>query len=256
MSSSSLVDKVAIVTGSAGGLGKVISQHLLIAGAQVVLCDMNETVLEATFNELQTSGKCIAVKVDVSSSSSIQELFEKTISNFGKIDILINNAGIMDRFDGAADCEEDLWNRVLAINLTGPFLTTKLAVKHYLDKNTPGVILNICSLGGVLGHRAGAAYTASKHGLVGLTKNTAAAYANKKIRCNAICPGGMQTNISAAMANGFNQEGFAIVQKCLATNPGICDLNQMANLAVFLCDSESGVLNGAIINADMGWSAS
>lgn len=253
--SSSVADKVAIVTGSAGGLGKVISQHLLVAGAHVVLCDMNETALETTYNELKAFGKCFFIKVDVSSSSSVQELFEKTIETYGKIDILVNNAGIMDKFDGAADCEESLWNRVLAINLTGSFLTTKLAVKHFLSTNNPGTILNICSLGGLLGHRAGAAYTASKHGLVGLTKNTAAAYASNKIRCNAICPGGMQTNIGVAMANGVNQAGYAILQKCLVNNPGICDLDEMANLAVFLCGTESGVLNGAIINADMGWSA-
>jgi len=161
----------------------------------------------------------------------------------------------MDKFDGAADCEESLWNRVLGINLTGPYLMTKLAVNHFLERNSPGVILNICSLGGVFGHRSGAAYTASKHGLVGLTKNTAAAYANNKIRCNAICPGGMQTNIGVAMAGGVNQAGYAILQKCLASNPGLCDLDEMANLAVFLCGSGSGVLNGAVINADMGWSA-
>jgi NAD(P)-dependent dehydrogenase (short-subunit alcohol dehydrogenase family) len=253
--SSSLDGKVAIVTGSAGGLGKVIAQHLLLAGAQVVLCDVNETALEATYNELKTHGKCITIKVDVSSSSSVQELFEKTISQLGKIDILVNNAGIMDKFDGAADCEEDLWNRVLAINLTGPYMTTKLAVKHFLARNSPGTILNICSLGGLLGHRAGAAYTASKHGLVGLTKNTAAAYVANNIRCNGICPGAMTTNIGSALANGVNQAGYAIVGKSLANNPGICDLDQMANLAVFLCGPDSGVLNGAVINADMGWSA-
>jgi NAD(P)-dependent dehydrogenase (short-subunit alcohol dehydrogenase family) len=246
---------VAIVTGSADGLGKVIAKHLVLAGAHVVLCDLNETTLETTYNELKTYGKCITIKLDVSSSSSVHELFQKTISCLGKIDILINNAGIMDKFDGAADCEENLWNQVLAVNLTGPYLTTKLAVKHFLARNSPGTILNICSLGGILGHRAGAAYTASKHGLVGLTKNTAAAYAANQIRCNAICPGSMRTNIGIALANGINQSGWAIVEKSLATNPGFCDLDQMAKLAMFLCGPESGVLNGDIINADMGWSA-
>ncbi|UJR17247.1 hypothetical protein I4U23_004142 [Adineta vaga] len=253
--SSSFNGKVVIVTGSASGLGKVISQHLLIAGAHVVLCDVNEAALEAAYNELKEHGTCTAIKTDVSSSSSIQELFEKTIAHFGKVDILVNNAGIMDKLDGAADCEEDLWNRVLAINLTGPYLTTKLAIKHFLARNSPGVIVNICSLGGILGHRAGAAYTASKHGLVGLTKNTAAAYGNNQIRCNGICPGAMETNISVALANGFHQQGMAILQKALATNPGLCNLDEMAKLVVFLCSQDSNVLNGAIINADMGWSA-
>ena len=253
--STSLNGKVAIITGSAGGLGKVIARHFLLAGASVVLSDVNETTLETTYNELKTHGNCITIKADVSSSSSNQELFDKTISHFGKVDILVNNAGIMDLCGGAADCEEALWNRVLAINLTGPYLTTKLAVKHFLTQNSPGTILNISSLGGVLGHRAGAAYTASKHGLVGLTKNTAAAYASNKIRCNAICPGAMSTNIMSEIYGAINQSGMAIVQKTCATNPGLCDLDEMAKLAVFLCGSESGVLNGAIINADMGWSA-
>jgi NAD(P)-dependent dehydrogenase (short-subunit alcohol dehydrogenase family) len=250
-----MAEKVAIVTGSAGGLGKVISQHLLQAGAHVVLCDISETTLEATYNELKDYGKCISIKLDVSSSSSVQELFEKTIDHFGKIDILINNAGIMDKLDGAADCEESLWNRVLAVNLTGPYLTTKLAVKQFLTQNSSGVILNIGSLGGVLGHRAGVAYTSSKHGLIGLTKNTAVAYATNKIRCNVICPGPMQTNISIAMAGGVNQAGYQILEKVLPSSPGMCDLDQIANLAVFLCGPESSVLNGAVINADLGWSA-
>lgn len=253
--SPSLDGKVAIVTGSAGGLGKVIGQHFLLAGAHVVLSDVNETALEATYNELKAHGKCIHIKSDVSSSSSVQQLFEETIHHFGKIDILVNNAGIMDKCDGAADCEEDFWNRVLAVNLTGPYLTIKLAVNHFLARNSPGTILNICSLAGILGHRGGAAYTASKHGLVGLTKNTAAAYAANKIRCNGICPGGMVTNIMSGLRDRINQSGWAIVQKTFANSPGICDLDQMANLAVFLCGPDSGVLNGAIINADMGWSA-
>lgn len=251
--STSLDGKVAIVTGSAGGLGKIISQHLILAGVHVVLCDINETTLEATYNELKSHGQCLHITVDVSSSSSIQELFEKSIQHFGKIDVLINNAGIMDRLDGAADCDEDLWNRVLAINLTGPFLTTKVAVKHFLAEKIPGTIVNIASIGGVQGHRAGAAYTASKHGLVGLTKNTAAAYGANGIRCNAICPGPMLTNVSSALANGMNQSGFLIVEKSLATLPGMCDVDHMAKVVLFLCRTDSSVLNGTIINADMGW---
>lgn len=253
--SSLLNGKVAIVTGSAGGLGKVIAKHLLVAGAHVVLSDTNETNLAATYHELQCHGKCMHVKSDVSSVSSIEELFKQTIHHFGKIDILVNNAGIMDRCDGAADCDEDLWNRVIAVNLTGPYLTTKLAVKHFLERDNDGAIVNICSLGGLLGHRAGAAYTVSKHGLVGLTKNTAAAYGTKKVRCNGICPGAMATSVMNELRDKINPSGWQIVQKSLATNPGVCDLDQMAKLVVFLCGSESGVLNGAIINADMGWSA-
>lgn len=253
--SNSLEGKVALVTGSAGGLGKIIAQHLLATGAHVILSDMNETNLNATHNELQSHGKCIRIKADVSSSSSVQELFEQTVHNFGEIDILVNNAGIMDRCEGAADCDEDLWNRVLAVDLTGPYLATKLAVKHFLERDSAGTIVNICSLGGLFGHRAGAAYTASKHGLVGLTKNTAAAYGDKNIRCNAICPGAMATNVMSELRDKIHQPGWQIVQKSLATNPGICNLDQMANLVVFLCRPESGVLNGTIINPDMGWSA-
>ena len=216
---------------------------------------MNETNLSATYKELQSHGKCISIRSDVSSSSSVQNLFEETVRHFGKVDILVNNAGIMDRCAGAADCDEDLWNRVLAVNLTGPYLTTQLAVKHFLERDSAGAIVNICSLGGLFGHRAGAAYTASKHGLVGLTKNTAAAYGTKKIRCNGICPGAMATNVMSELRDKINQPGWQVVQKSLATNPGICDLDQMANLVIFLCGTGSGVLNGAIINADMGWSA-
>jgi hypothetical protein len=117
------------------------------------------------------------------------------IERHSTLDVLVNNAGIMDRFLPAAETPDELWERVLKVNLTGPFLATKRAIGPMLEGGS-GVIVNIASVSGLRGGAAGAAYTASKHGLIGLTKNTAANFATEGIRCVAICPGGVDTGIS------------------------------------------------------------
>lgn len=120
----------------------------------------------------------------------------------------------MDRMDPAGDVDRKLWDRVIAINLTAPAMVSKQAVNMFLKHDTKGVIVNIASVAGTRGFAAGAAYTASKHGVIGLTKNTAAYYSFKGIRCNAILAGGMQTNIASAFAQGgVNMEGLGTMRK-------------------------------------------
>ncbi|KAJ5924335.1 hypothetical protein N7466_008522 [Penicillium verhagenii] len=253
-----LVGKTCLVTGGAGGLGKAIATKYLEAGANVVICDINEDRLQQTSAELSTKGPFKAIKTDITSQSEVEALFEQIIQEFGKIDVLVNNAGIMDRFDGAADLDPELWNRVIAINLTAPFLLSKLAVRNMLEQEKPqGRIINIVSIAGKAGGAAGAAYTASKHGVVGLTKNTAAFYGDKGIRCNALMMGAMNTNIADAMRSGCNMEGMKRCTSALqAIGLPFCDLEDAAELSLYLAGGKGfGIVNGGCISADNGWSA-
>jgi len=191
--------------------------------------------------------------------SVTREEVNEAIKKFGQVDILVNNAGIMDRLDPAGDLDKRLWDKVIAVNLTGPYILTKLAVNHFLERSKTGgdrgAILNIGSVATVKGAAAGIAYTASKHGLLGITKNTAAFYATEGIRCNILLPGGMSTNIGDAFANGKNEKGWAILEKIVAQGATTSDMTKIANTAVFLCSEEGNVINGASIAVDNGWQA-
>lgn len=149
-----LADKSAIVTGAAGGLGKAIAEKFLKAGARVTICDINEERLKSASEELSTHGQVHSIRADITDEKSVKEIFEDTIEKFGAVDILVNNAGIMDRFDAVGTLDKALWDKVLAINLSAPMMMSKWAVNHMTERNG-GVILNIGSMAGQFGFRAG-----------------------------------------------------------------------------------------------------
>lgn len=174
------------------------------------------------------------------------------ITTFGSLDVLVNNAGVMDDFTPVADVSDELWNKVMGVNINGPFYTCRLAVQTML-KQGKGVIVNISSIGGLNGARAGAAYTSSKHALIGLTKNIAFMYGAKGIRCNAIAPGGVNTNImDGAKPNSFGSERM---QSGIGSNIRMAEPIEIADLALYLASDKSTFVNGAVIVADGGWTA-
>ncbi|PYH87546.1 short chain dehydrogenase/oxidoreductase [Aspergillus ellipticus CBS 707.79] len=254
-----LANKTCLVTGGASGLGKAIATRFFAAGANVVICDVNESRLQETSLELagpDGSDRLKTIKTDVTSSTEVQSLFDSIVAQFKHLDILINNAGVMDRFEPVGDLDEALWDKVLAVNLTAPFLLSKLAVKSMLAKEVvDGCILNIVSTAGKAGYVAGAAYTASKHGLVGLTKNTATFYGAKGIRCNALMVGGMMTNITDAFATGINTEGKDKMKDLMtAAKTPLCDVNQVAEFCVSVsCGPGAKLINGTCIPVDHGF---
>ncbi|OQE37430.1 hypothetical protein PENCOP_c010G07214 [Penicillium coprophilum] len=253
-----LAGKTCLVTGGAGGLGKAIATHFLEAGANVVICDVNEERLQEASAELSSKGPMKAIKTDITKTNEVESLFETLIGEFGKIDVLVNNAGIMDHFDPIGDLDMELWDRVMAINLTAPALLSKLAVRNMLAQSKPdGRIINIVSAAGKAGWASGAAYTSSKHGLVGLTKNTAAYYGNKGIKCNALMMGGMDTNIVDAFKSGMHMEGY---EKLAGILKGIqaphVDVNEVAGFCVNMTYGKgAGQINGATIAIDNGWTS-
>ncbi|KAK5055390.1 hypothetical protein LTR84_013140 [Exophiala bonariae] len=257
MSSQGVTGKICLVTGGGGGLGKEISKQLLANGAKVVICDINQDLLDATSKEFSDKGTLLTIQCDITNTESVEAMFEKIVQTYGQLDVLINNAGLMDRFDPVGDLEQDLWAKVIAVNLTAPYLLSKLAVRHFLARAaTNAAIVNIGSLSSQTGFSAGAAYTASKHGLLGLSKNTAAFYRDKGIRCNLIMPGGMQTNITTAFAQGINQAGQEAAMACfVAAKASIVPLEEAARLVVFLASDDSMALSGTCVTADKGFTS-
>ncbi|EPZ42264.1 SDR family NAD(P)-dependent oxidoreductase [Alicyclobacillus acidoterrestris] len=196
-----LHNKVAVVTGAGSGMGKEIVKLFSQEGAKVVLADIVENGLNEVVNEIKgLGGTAIGVVANVAKEEDIQNLIDTAVNEFGSIDILVNNAGIMDKMTAAADVTDELWERVFAVNVTGPMRAIRKALP-IMTKQGHGVIINTASIGGLFGSRAGAAYTASKHAVIGLTKNVGYQYAKLGIRCNAIAPGGVETNIMTDSPN-------------------------------------------------------
>jgi NAD(P)-dependent dehydrogenase (short-subunit alcohol dehydrogenase family) len=159
-----LAGKTVLVTGAGGGLGKAIAAKFVGAGANVVICDVHEERLKEASAELSTKGTVKAVVADITSEESIQNLFGETTKEFNRLDILVNNAGIMDRFDPVGDLDRALWDKVIAVNLTAPYLLSKEAVRIMLAQPEPkGSILNISSLAGKAGGMAGMYFSLSPH---------------------------------------------------------------------------------------------
>lgn len=251
-----LANKVAIVTGAASGLGKAISLRYAAEGAKLVAADMNEKKLAELSDAVKNrQGTITTVVANMLDGNQIVTMVKTAVAAYGTVDILVNNAGIMDNFYPVADVTDELWDRVMRINLDAPFKAMREVLPMMLEKRS-GVIVNIASVGGLEGARAGAAYTASKHALVGLTKNTGYVYAKSGIRCNAIAPGAMDTGIGLTI--DMSKVPAIIHERIMpgmALNPRVSDPAEVANLALFLASEEASFINGAVLVADGGWTA-
>ncbi|MEK5057260.1 3-ketoacyl-ACP reductase [Paenibacillus sp. FSL H7-0326] len=249
-----LQNKVAIITGAASGMGKETAILYAQEGAKVVVSDLNLEGANATVETIKAAGgEAFAIKTNVASLEDINTLIDTTVEKYGTVDVLVNNAGIMDNFEPAGEIEDEKWERIFAINTTSVMRATRKVLPIFMEKQS-GVIINIASAGGLQGARAGASYTASKHAVVGFTKNTGFMYAKEGIRCVAIAPGGVETNISASMT-GVSQYGMGRSQAGLAINPRIGKPAEIAQVALFLASDEASFVNGTVISADAGWMA-
>jgi len=249
-----LAGKVAVVTGAASGMGKAIAELFAAEGAKVVAADLNLSGVEAVVRGIaERGGAAVAVQANVASEEDVQRMIDTAVERYGTLDILVNNAGIMDNFVPAGDVTDELWEKVFAVNTTGTMRATRRALKIFTEKQS-GVIVNIASVGGLFGSRAGAAYTASKHAVIGLTKNVAFQYAGLGIRCNAIAPGGVNTNIGATIT-APHPFGMEQAMKGMGINPRSGESEEIAKAALFLASDDASFVNGAVLVADGGWTA-
>lgn len=251
-----LQGKVVVITGAASGMGLAMATRFAAEGASVVAGDWNGERLNAAVAKIQASGgKIVGAQGNIADQATAESLIDLAISTYGRLDVLCNNAGVMDYMQGVGELSDDIWRRVLSINLDGPMFTSRKAIQYMLAHGG-GSIVNIASTAAIHGGAAGAAYTASKHALVGLTRNTAWMYAAKGIRCNAICPGATKTNIGETMPpDRMDPAGSQRAQTFAALAPAYLDPEDIAAMALFLASDESRHINGAIIPADAGWAA-
>lgn len=249
----SLQNKVAIVTGAASGLGKEIALLFARQGAKVVAADYNQEGLTKFAQEADPSLQITTIAGDISKLDNVKGIYTHAQSQFGAVDIVVNNAGVMDKLEPVGELEDEMFERVIGINLRGTFYMMREAIKLFEPKGK-GVIVNIASIAGMEGGRAGAAYTASKHGIIGLTKNTGYSYAKSGIRCNAVAPGAMNTNIMG----GISLANLGVMAKALLSTQGhqsVGKPSEVAQAALFLASDEASFVNGTVLVADGGWSA-
>jgi 3-oxoacyl-[acyl-carrier protein] reductase len=238
--------QVVMVTGGARGIGKAVAETLALKGADLVIADVSAESAGETAKELKSHGvRTMAVKIDVSQSASVSEAFGAVMTEFGRVDVLVNNAGITKDSLLLRMKEED-WDAVININLKGVFLCSKEAVK-IMVKQKYGRIINIASVVAFMGNPGQANYSASKAGIVGLTKTTAKEYSARGVTVNAVAPGFISTAMTDALAENVKQE----MLKSIPVGK-FGSVNDVANAVAFLASPASGYITGQTIHVNGG----
>ena len=246
--------RVAVVTGAGSGIGRAVAARLAAEGAAVVGCDVNQAGLEETLGAIREGGNdATVVTADVTRQDQVDRLVDGAVERHGRVDLLANVAGIMDWFLPAHEVDDETWNRVMAVNVNGPMMLCRKVLPGMLERGA-GTIVNVASVAGLRGGGAGIAYTTSKHALIGMTRSIAWTYRGDGIRCNAICPGGVQTNIGTTSVPR-SQFAFERLGKSLALAEKAADPDEIATLASWLASGEASNVNGAVVTADGGWTA-
>lgn len=249
-----LENKVSLITGAGAGMGKQIALLFAEQGSKIIATDISR-LDELEKEVLSLGGEITTLKANMANEEDIEKMIDLAVETYGTLDILVNNAGIMDNFEPVGDASNELYEKIMKINVEGPFKAIRKALKLFLPKKE-GVIVNIASLGGVEGARAGAVYTMSKHAIVGLTKNTGFIYAKEGIRCNAIAPGPTNTSISETIDNSkIPQLAKERVMPGLGLTSRNAEASELAKVALFLASDDSSFVNGEVLVADGGWSA-
>ncbi len=241
-----LVNKVALVTGGARGIGREIALLFAREGADIVIGDVNLQEAEKTCRDIEALGrKALSVELDVTSFLRVEAAINKILDKFTKIDILVNNAGITK--DGLIlRMSEPDWDAVIAVNLKGTFNCIKAASKVMI-KQRSGKIVNIASIIGIIGNPGQANYSASKAGIIALTKTSAKELASRNININAVAPGFIQTEMTAKLPDELKQKMLGAIPLNKFGTPG-----DVANLCLFLVSEESSYITGQTIIVDGG----
>lgn len=247
-------NKVALITGAATGIGRETAIAFARKGANVVITDINEEQLAETEKLVQKEDvEVLSVKADISEEDDIQNMIEKTIERFGRLDFACNNAGIGGESATTSEYSTEGWDKVLNINLRGQFMCMKYEIEAML-KNGSGSIVNISSILGHVGFAEAPAYVASKHGLLGLTKTAAIEYASQGIRINAVCPGFIETPMLENAGITTDEEAK---QQLISLHPAgrLGKPREVADAVVWLASDEASFVTGHPLLVDGGYIA-
>jgi NAD(P)-dependent dehydrogenase (short-subunit alcohol dehydrogenase family) len=240
--------KTVIVTGAGSGIGRATALRVAREGGRVIASDLSQERLDDLISEYPQLD-LVAVTGDVSSPADVDRMIAAAD---GKLHGLVNNAGIMDDFTPVGEVSDETWERVLRINLTGTMLMSRAALPLMLEAGN-GSIVNISSEAGLRGSAAGAAYTASKHAVIGLTRNTSVMYGLSGIRCNSVAPGATMTDIKADFRS---ERAAARLGPLMQANiPAAASAAQLAATITFLLSDDASNINGVVLASDAGWSA-
>jgi NAD(P)-dependent dehydrogenase (short-subunit alcohol dehydrogenase family) len=260
----SLKDRVAVVTGAGSGIGRAIALAMAAEGARVAAVDIDEATARETAGLCVKAGpQSLAVQADTSRASDVDRAIAAAVKELGPLDVMVNNAGVLDGYFNVDETDEALWRRVIDIDLTGVFLGCKRALTEMLPRGK-GRIVNMASVAGLNGTGGGAAYIAAKHGVVGLTRQMAVVYSARGITINAVCPGPILTNLrehSQRLLPGtpdMSGRGIAASdEQVRAVVPAgrRGTVEDIASAVCFLASDEAGYITGHTLVVDGGWRA-
>jgi len=245
-------NKVVVVTGAGSGMGRAMVGEFVSRGAFVAALDVNFDRAIETVQHLSQPEMAFAVKADVTNPESVDAAVEAVVSRWGRIDLLCNNAGVLDGHAPAHKTSVEEWNRVIAVNLTGPFLMSRAVIPVMLNQKK-GAIINTSSTSGFSAAGGGTAYTASKHGVVGLTRQLTFEYGHLGIRVNTICPGATATPLALPEHNADSPDMELAISKVPARR--WCQPEEIAKLAAFLGGDDADYVHGSEYVMDGGWLA-
>ena len=248
-----LQDKVALITGGGSGIGQATSLIFAREGAKVVVSDMNAQGGEETVSKIKESGgDAIFIHADVSKASEVEAMVTQAVGTYGRLDCAFNNAGIGGGGILTHEHDEDTWNKVIAVNLSGVWLCMKYEIEHMLEQGG-GAIVNTASIAGLIGWRNAAAYSASKHGVVGLTKTAALEYAQQGIRVNCVCPGAVDTPmVQRAIERRPGFKEFAIAGEPVGR---LAQPSEVGEAVAWLSSDAASFVTGHAMTVAGGWTA-
>lgn len=248
-----LEGKVAVVTGGASGIGRAAAFAFAREGVAVAVADVSEDLGEETARAVrERGGRAIFIRTDVSRTEQVEALIDETVRHYGRLDCACNNAGIEGAMAPTAECTEGNWDRVIAVNLKGVWLCMKYEIPE-MQKRGGGAIVNMASVAGLVGFGGLPAYCASKGGIVQLTKTAALEYADKGIRVNAVCPGGIRT----PMLDRIEARGPEMREQLVAMHPmgRLGTPEEIAEAVVWLCSDAASFVTGHQMVVDGGFVA-
>ncbi|MEM9571518.1 MAG: SDR family oxidoreductase [Pseudomonadota bacterium] len=251
-------NKTVIVTGASGEIGQAIAQGFLSDGAKVVAADLDETALVETVNKFSAAGHSITgVTADVSSAEDVERCVDVALETYGRVDAMINNAGVEGVVAPVEDYPEAEFDKVIGVNVRGVFLGMRYAVPA-LRKSGGGSIVNLASVAGLSGSTGTPAYNASKHAVIGLTRSGAVQLGAENIRVNAVCPSPVTGRMMASLEAGMLPDDPASARELIAQQIPMqryADPKEVADLVLYLCSDGASFLNGGIYTVDGGMTA-